>query len=609
MRSKVNSRYYKCKRAFRTFETTLQKILKESVTYEIVGITAIFLTIGAYIPQLPSFLPNVLEIKNISAGIAVLSMIIGSLAAIMGIVIAVMLVAFEILRKTYSTYAFKSFFQNKHLKELFTLYISTIIISVLTLVSLSDPLSSRDINLIYFSLLLFVVSLLILFPYSQQIISSTQSKKRIKDLIEKIDEKEIEFFRLQNYLMTPVLDDGDYDVVTPLIEENLIFILREVSVRALKDDDRIIPRFILEESTKKLLTILKNVENYNEARKTINVFLSIYKNTANQATKSRQEEILHAILGAFEGIHSFCAENKLPWNVVIELNDALVEIIEETIKNDLINVSQHGLYTIERIMKMHLEKNIPYEDEIWIWSDETAQHDPDKDLQWVEVHDRYIQMVSDLAETAIDVKKSEVVSTGLLVLENMASEVMHLDLGDLQKTSIIRRCYYYVKKIVLKCVDDGLYSEKTFRPNYFAMYDTALKKRAKYSRIPLTTFSDILIQLAQRKSLNRRILNDLVIFGRGSINRIEQDVIYKDTVLFIIKTFDKIKKIIEKDLNEENKQIYIEINKQLNSFRRLMDSKKKDSDVEIALNDVINSFSKLDQIKSEYEKDMITWGD
>jgi hypothetical protein len=358
-----------------------------------------------------------------------------------------------------------------------------------------------------------------------------------------------------------------------------------------------------------LLTILKNVENYNEARKTINVFLSIYKNTANQATKSRQEEILHAILGAFEGIHSFCAENKLPWNVVIELNDALVEIIEETIKNDLINVSQHGLYTIERIMKMHLEKNIPYEDEIWIWSDETAQHDPDKDLQWVEVHDRYIQMVSDLAETAIDVKKSEVVSTGLLVLENMASEVMHLDLGDLQKTSIIRRCYYYVKKIVLKCVDDGLYSEKTFRPNYFAMYDTALKKRAKYSRIPLTTFSDILIQLAQRKSLNRRILNDLVIFGRGSINRIEQDVIYKDTVLFIIKTFDKIKKIIEKDLNEENKQIYIEINKQLNSFRRLMDSKKKDSDVEIALNDVINSFSKLDQIKSEYEKDMITWGD
>lgn len=589
----------------------LQKILKERVTYEIVGITAIFLTIGVYIPQLPSFLPNVLEIKNISAGIAVLSMIIGSLAAIMGIVIAVMLVAFEILRKTYSTYAFKSFFQNKHLKELFSLYISTIIISVLTLVSLSDPLSSRDINLIYFSLLLFVGSLLILFPYSQQIISSTQSKKRIKDVIERIDEKEIEFFRLQNYLMvTPVLDDGDYDVGTPLIEENPIFILSEVSVRALKDDDRIIPRFILAESTKKLLTILKNVENYNEARKTINVFLSIYKNTANHATKSRQEVILHAILGAFEGIHSFCAENKLPWNVVIELNDALVEIIEETIKNDLINVSQHGLYTIGRIMKMHLEKNIPYEDEIWIWSDETAQQDPDKDLQWVEVHDRYIQMVSDLAETAIDVKKSEVVSTGLLVLENMASEVMHLDLGDLQKTSIIRWCYYYVKKLVLKCVDDGLYSERTFRPNYFATYGTALEKRAKYSNIPLTTFSDILIQLAQRKSLNRLILNDLVIFGRGSsFDKIDKDVIYKDSILFIIRTFNKIKKIVGKDLNEENKQIYIEINKQLNSFRKRMDiSKKKDSDVENALNDVINSFSKLDQIKSEYEKDMITWG-
>ncbi|MCK4736247.1 MAG: hypothetical protein KAT65_27590, partial [Methanophagales archaeon] len=525
---------------------------------------------------------------------------------------AVMLVAFEILRKTYSTYAFKSFFQGNHLKEIFVIYISTILVSVLTLVSLSDPLSSRDIDLIFFSLLLFAGSLLILFPYSQQIISSTQSKKRIEDLVERIEGKEIEFFRLQNYLMvTPVLDDGggDYDVVTPLIEENPIFILSEVAVRALRDDDRIIPRFILAESTKKLLTILKNVENNDKSRETIKVFLSIYKNTANQATKSRQEVILHAILGAFEGIHSFCAENKLPWYVVIELNDTLVEIIEETIKNDLINVSQHGLYTIGRIMKMHLEKNIPYEDEIWIWNDETAQQDPDKDLQWVEVHDKYIRMVSDLAETAIDVKKSEVVSTGLFVLENMASEVMHMDLGDLQKTSIIRWCYYYVKKLVLKCVEDGLYRERTFRPNYFATYDTALEKRAKYSKIPLTTFSDILIELAQRKSLNRLILNDLVIFGRSSIGKIEEDAIYKDSLLFIIRTFNKIKKIVEKDLNEENKQIYIEINKQLNSFRKRMDiSKKKDSDVENALNDVINSFSKLDQIKSEYEKDMITWG-
>lgn len=592
----------------------LQKILKESVTYEIAGITAVFLAIWIYTPQLPTFLPNVLEIRNVSAGIIALSTIIGSLAAILGIIIAIMLVAFEILRKIYFTYAFKSFFQDKHLKKLFFIYIFTIIVSILTLVSLSDPLSSRDVDLIYFSLLLFVGSLLILFPYSQKIISSTQSKKRIEDLVERIDDEEIVLFRLQNHLMlTPVLDygDGDYDVVTPPIEKNPIYILREVAIRSLKDDDQIIPRFILAESTKKLLTVLKNVENYDKSRETINVFLSIIKNTASQAIKSRQEVMLHAILEAIEGIHSFCAENKLPWYVVIELNDALIEINEEMMKSDLINVSPRGLHTIERIMKEHLEKNIPLEDEIWLLSamdDKKVQQDTNKDVQWQEVSDSYIRMVLNLTETAIELQKSEVVNTGLFVLDNIASVVIDMNLGDRQKTWIIRWCYYYVKELILKCVKEGLYRKGTVRPHFFAM-DKALEKKARYSNIPLITFSDILIQLAQKKSLDSFILNDLGTLGRGSIGKIGEDAIYKDSVLFIVKVFDKIKKIAEKDLNEENKQIYVEIHTQLDSFRRWIEnSEKKDSDVEIALNDVINSFSKLDQIKREYEKGAITWG-
>ena len=613
MRSKINLVHYECQRAFGVFKAMLHKILKERVTYVIVVIAAIFLIIWLYAPQLPIFLPNVLGIRNVSAGIALLSTIIGSLAAILGIVIAVMLVAFEILRKTYSAYAFKSFFQDTRLKEIFSIYASTIIVSVLTLASLSDPLNSRDIDLIYLSLLLFAGSLIILFPYSQKIIGSTQSKKRIEDILEKIDGAAIRFFRLSTHSMvTPVLDDsGRYEVVTSIIEENPIYILKEVAVRSLKDDDLIIPRFVLAESTRKLLAILKNVDERDKARDTINVFLIIIRGTARQAIKSRQEGILYAILGAIEGIHSFCAENKLPWYVVIELNNALVEIIEETIKSDLTNVSKYGLYTIERIMKAHLEKNTPSEDEIWtlhIYSGEKVQHDTNKSLQWQDVSDRYIRMVSNLTETAIDLQKSEVVNTGLFVLENIASEAMNLDLGDRQKTPIIRWCYYYIEKSILKSVEEGLYSKGAVRPIFYGM-DAALEKKAKFSNIPLITFSKILIQLAEKNSLDSFILNDLGTLGRDSITKVEENTIYKDSVLYIIKVFDKIKNITEKNLNEENKQIYVEINTQLNSFTRWMESStKKNCDVEIALDKILNSFDKLDQIKREYEKDMITWG-
>lgn len=599
MGDKIKLRYCECKRAFRASKTTLHKILKERIAYEIVGIAAIFLTIWAYTPQLPIFLPNVLEIRNVSVGITVLSTIIGSLSAILGIVIAVMLVAFEILRKTYSAYAFKNFFQDEHLKEIFSIYTSTIIVSVLALASLSDPLNSRDINLIYLSLTLFVGSLLVLFPYSQKIISSTQSKKKIGDLVERIDSKETKFFRRQNYLRDPTL-----------IEENPIFILSEVTVRALKNDDQILSHFIVDKSTEKLLTILNNVDNYDEAGETIDAFLNIYKNAASQATKSCQERTLYEVLGAIEGIHSFCAENKIPWNVVIGLNDALVEIIEGTTESDLINASQQGLYAIGRIMKMHLEKNSPYEDEIWLLSgkdDKNIQDEINKDLQWDDISDRYIRMISSITETAIELQKGEIVNTALHVLEGIALAVMDMNLGDRQKTLIIKCCYYYIEKLVLKCVDAGLYRKGTIKPP--SVFVNASKKEAKFSNIPVIAFSNILIQLAQRNLLDSFSLNMLGTFGRSSIHKIEEGEFYKDSILFIIKTFNKIKNIIEEDLNEENKLFYMELNTQLNSFRRWMENyKKKDSDVETALSDAINSFSKVGQIKSEYEKDTIIWG-
>ena len=62
------------------------------------------------------------------------------------------------------------------------------------------------------------------------------------------------------------------------------------------------------------------------------------------------------------------------------------------------------------------------------------------------------------------------------------------------------------------------------------------------------------------------MLNDWGTLGRGSITKVEENTIYKDSVLYIIKVFDKIKNITENNLNEKNKQIYVEIYTQLNSF-------------------------------------------
>lgn len=168
-------------------------IIRSASTYRI-GIFLVILYLLLSFSKIK--IPNMLGISNIQIATTILSTIVGSLASILGILIAVILVAFEIFRESYDVYAFKTFFKDEKLKELIILYIFTIIASLITLSTLSEPLTSRNINLIYASLFLFIISLVILFPYSRIIISSIKSKEKIKELVNQINLLYYRFIKL-----------------------------------------------------------------------------------------------------------------------------------------------------------------------------------------------------------------------------------------------------------------------------------------------------------------------------------------------------------------------------------------------------------------------------
>lgn len=562
------------------------------------GISVIFVLLFLFKPVLP----NILGIKNNSSAITLLSVIAGALASILGIIIAVILVAFEILRKTYTTYAFKSFFQNKRLRELFILYISTIIVSMSTIASLSDPLKPHDISFIHVSFLFFITSILILFSYSRRIISSTQSKERIIELVNQIDYQVINSFKYFRPHVPP-------SIYISAIEDNPIFILSEVAIRTLKDDDRLTPKLVLVEATNKLLKML---EVHGDRRTTINAFLIIFRNTARQAVQSQQEGTLRTILDCIESIHSFCAEKQVPWNEVIELNEILSEVLEESVKAGLDETGKVGFYIIEHIMKKHLEKNVPKEDEIWTLHIRTGKEVPvdhDKSLQWEHVSMGYIGMISNLIETSIELKRGQVVSTGLHRLISIASKVIDNKLGDIQKADIIRWSYYYAKTLALKCVDEDLYKKVIgLSPFNFIAIDRALEKKTIFSKDPLLQFSEFLLQLAHKNSLDIFILNVLGTVGRGAVHKLDDDNIYKESLLFIIKVFNRLKEIIDADLSEEKRRIYLEIHSQTESLKKWMEQhNKKDQEIENNLNSTLSRFDKLETLKKEQSEGIIKW--
>jgi len=562
------------------------------------GILFIFLLIWLFGPRLPSFL----GIKSLSSANTVLAVIVGALGSLLGIIIAVILVAFEILRKTYTTYATKAFFQNERLRELFVLYVSTIIVSILTIASLSYPLDSRDVCRIYISLYLFIGSISVLFPYSKEIIASAQSKEKIRELVNQVDYWAVSSFSR----FRPPVPPSTY---IESMEDNPIFILSEVSVRTLKDDDRLIPNLVLVESTNKLLKMLDTASN---KRETINAFLIIFRNTAQQAIHYRQEGILRTIMYSIEIVHNFCAEKRIPWHEVIELNEFLNDMLEESIKVGLNQTVEHGFWMIERLMKEHLDKNVPNEDEIWDLHIRTGKEVPvdhEKSLQWENVSTEYIRMISNLVEKSIELKCGEIVRTGLSSLIRIASEVIDSKLGDLQKADIVRLCYYYAKALTLKCVDENLYKKVlALSPFEFLRIEEALENEAEFSKIPLIEFSDFIIKLAKENSLDTFDLNELGSIGRSAIDKLGKNKKYKDALIFIIDVFDKLREITETDLTEEKKRIYLAISSQAESLKNWMKQhEKKDEEVQSKLNSVLSKFSKIEVLRREQEQNIVKW--
>lgn len=540
-------------------------------------------------------IPNLFNISY-QAAFNILWGIIGALSSIMGIVIAIMLLAFEITQKKYNFYAFKTFLGDEKLKILTSLFLAAITISMITSLTLSDPLIPKNINLTYFSMCLFLVSLFCLLPYSRDIIFQTQSKEKIKKIVSDID--------------PAVINSTDYfKIPMEQIEDNPLFILSDIGAMSLENSDQLTANVILFECNEKLLWMLSNLP---DKRKSINAFLMIIKIISDRAIKLQSKSTLIAILEIIYEIHIFCANNKLLWDETIELNEFIENFLQETAKFDLDVITRRGLYMIEDIMIEHLYKNIPNENEIsrlHINDPASTPIDSDKNLQWDHVSNDYIKIISNIIEESIEFKNAHISSIGLASLINISSRIAESTLGDLQKADILWKTYYYAKILSIKSIDNNLHKKTVFLfPFEPLSILRALEKHAEFSKIPLVAFSEFLLKSAQKDSLDIFTLNCLGTIGRGAADKLNTNKIYKEALILIIDVVNKLKKIIEINLSEEKKDIYLELYRQTESLKKWTEKiTKKDIRLEKILNTTLLKFDKFKMVKKEQAKNIITW--
>jgi hypothetical protein len=565
----------------------------------VVGVWALFLIAFLVSPKLGPYV----GFKNGEAVSAVLSRIVGALASILGIVVAILLVAFDIMRKTYAYYAVKEFFEDKYFRSMFAIFVSTILISTYALFTMEKIPTARNAVLSYLSFFLFTVCMVVLYPCVKRILGTARSKDKIRKIVGEIGGRSISIFRM----FRRSVPRPDY---FSTIEEDPLFVLSEVAIRTINEGDRLTPRFILTESTNKLIELLKKRSGHHDMREVINSFSIIYRHSARQAIIHKQEGTLATVLEVIRGIYEFCAEKKVPWHEVIELNELYQEIIEDTIEAGFDEVARQGLWDVKWVLEKQLEKNVPPESEIWMFhirekGKTEVPVDHDKSLQWDNIPHTYLRMLNSLSEKVIEFKRTQVIWAALHNFPDLISTVTDMNLGDNQKGQIINMCSYYGKSLAIKCVDKGVYGDiLVITP--FRMFETekVLGKDAVYSKRVLIDFCETLIELAQREVFDTFAFNEIGATGRGLVEKLDESPFYKEAVILICRTFDRIREEIEKSRKPEKDRAYPEAFKQVESLKRWMESKNKhDKAVEDEIGSVLGKFRELEA----YEGKTIKW--
>jgi len=548
-------------------------------------------------------IPNFLSINNADTIISTLSTISTALAAILGIIMAILLVSFELLHKTYSYYAYSEIFDIKELKILFIFYLFTIFISIFSIVIIEDPLSFRNINLTYLSISLFLICLIILYPCIKRILINPISKKRIEELIEKIDYETIEEIENQSATLSYL----------EKFMRNPINILSEIVMRTIKDDDRFTPQFIIIKSKEKLIELLDHADNDQDKRKIIKGFLSIFQNSTSQALKNKNLTIIERNIKVIEEIHTFCAEKHMPWHNLVELNDYLQTILEKIVNIGSTRLFNKGMWTIEEIFRMHLKYNIPPEEEIdslFPGKDVEKIDSKDqieKDLQWDNVSKNYIYMIFQVTEKAIELKRSELISKGLRELTHIASNIIELDLGEKQKNAIMIDCYMYVEELITRCINQSMYGKIPYlSPFWHSDIYNIIKKNAVYSHIPIKSFGNILIELIEKGIPDTYEFSKMKNIAILVANKIDDYPHYPKVLCYICNLFNEIRELLEERLKlnaminvmekEKNIEIYSLITEYLKSINKLIEKSNNES-IKQHMKSILEKFKNIEEFK------------
>jgi len=311
-------------------------------------------------------------------------------------------------------------------------------------------------------------------------------------------------------------------------------------------------------------------------------------------------------------IHSYCAENQVQWHEMIELNEFMENTTKICIRKKLDDISRDALYMIPQIFERHIKNNTPEQKNIWdlnlVDGKPPEKTDHNISNHWQHISHDYTYMQAKLTQEAIENELSEVVSTGIHGFNSMTSTTINSNnLGNEQVRIILNYISYEAKRLLIDASKKDFW-DRMVKISPFDSFSitNCLDKKKMYSNILLLGASRLQLDLLKAGRLPIFELNDLGTAGRHCIHEIEKsNDIYEQSINFIVAVFSEMRKLLERNLSDDRKNLYLEVYSQLESLQRWKGKKSKEIKEKISTG--LDKFSKITKIKKELKKEDMVW--
>ncbi|MES2515196.1 MAG: hypothetical protein V4580_13680 [Bacteroidota bacterium] len=551
--------------------------------------------------------------------------IISVISSVLGISLAIIILAFEIFRNRLGRIGTSRLLTNQNVIFIVTIQTSVLLYSFLFLLVMGEDIDNMELTILYFLAFVFILSIISLFVLGKKILFETESKKYIQNECNKITPPNVAAIIGYNHGMV------DFEKELDNIDSSPFIILRDLGEKYAGDNSHHVSAFIIHESTSKFIPFINSEFDRRALSEFYKALFIIWNGVVNEAINKNGYQSLKQIFNSFLAIHNHHANNGIGLIRTESLEDYMKDFIGKLLAHNQDDVIIDGFMMIENIFEIHIIKSTPKESELKSLSfldgddDSKIKHNVDLELQWDFIIEHIPRLLELACKKSIEFRKERVLSYAFTSIQSLIRTISSSNLGKLQKEWVIVNLYLNISHLIKKAFDEGVIDSYTAMSAFeISIFNEVINHKPKYSERLFYFLCDHIKYLVEndRNKLNYSFISFRPTFApfRKLFQIHEKGDALTETVEKVLNFFTILKEHFEKDINnnynnylsllEEFKSIreYHQKSEILEKFNYKDKEKEKISEELLAkIDKIITGFQKIKAASKKVQKDDNWW--